>query len=107
MQFSLSETFNIVTADAVNNNVPVVTSNEVTWISSLFKSSPTNSGKMLNTMHFAWLTKCIGLQFINKVLLYMYSWKSESVWLDYFTKESHYECDCDCEGNCDCGCGCQ
>ena len=34
MQVSLTETFNIVTADAVFMNVPVVVSNEINWVST-------------------------------------------------------------------------
>ena len=36
MQVSFTETFNIVTADFVNNNIPVVVSKEIPWVNPLF-----------------------------------------------------------------------
>lgn len=42
MQVSLSETFNIVTADAVTAGVPVVASREIDWVPGLFSASPTD-----------------------------------------------------------------
>lgn len=102
MQVSFSETFNIVTADAVNNNVPVVASDEVKWISSLFKANPTNSLSILSKMRFTWFAKCLGLQFINKIYLYWYSLKSAAIWLNYFSgpyccKCHSDQCVCECE----------
>jgi len=40
---SLSETFNIVAADAISAGVPVVGSNEIPWLSEIFQYAPTNS----------------------------------------------------------------
>lgn len=100
LQVSFSETFNIVTADAVNNNVPVVVSHEVKWIAGIFKADATNSDDILKKMRFTWLAKTIKLQFLNKVLLSLYSSTSKNIWLDYFTSE---QCDnCSCENNCEC-----
>lgn len=43
MSVSLSETFSIVTADAVSRRVPIVTSKEVVWADDRVKASCTNS----------------------------------------------------------------
>lgn len=40
---SLSETFNIVAADAISAGVPVVGSNEIPWLFEIFQYAPTNS----------------------------------------------------------------
>lgn len=106
LQVSFSETFNIVTADAVNNNVPVVVSPEVQWVSAMFKAIPTSSDDILKKMRFTWMVKNIKLQFINKVLLFLYSKKSERIWLEYFMEDNCCDCICDCETNCICGCNC-
>ncbi len=105
LQVSLSETFNIVTADAVNSNVPIVVSDEIKWASSLFKALPTDSCSIVSKMKFTWIAKCFGLQFINKLFLAWYSLKSEGVWLDYF-KYDCCDCECDCQDNCICSCSC-
>jgi hypothetical protein len=40
MQVSYTETFNIVTADAVVQNIPVLVSNEIFWIPDMFYADP-------------------------------------------------------------------
>jgi len=112
LQVSFSETFNIVTADAVNMNVPVVVSPEVSWVAGLFKANPTNFKSIVRKMKLTWLFKPLYLQFLNKVLLYFYSNKSETIWLDYFIQESlccicGCDCNTDCGCDCDCNCGCK
>lgn len=42
MQVSFSETYNLVTADAVSQNVPVVVSSEIYWISKIFQAKTTD-----------------------------------------------------------------
>jgi len=86
LQVSFSETYNIVTADAVNNNVPVVVSPEIEWVARIFKADPTNSKGMLHKIRLALVFKFFGLHFINKLLLYCDSKKAESIWLKYFKK---------------------
>ncbi|MCK9429146.1 MAG: glycosyltransferase [Candidatus Omnitrophica bacterium] len=40
---SLSETFNIVAADAISAGIPVIGSDEIPWLSEIFQYAPTNS----------------------------------------------------------------
>lgn len=82
MQVSFTETFNIVTADFVNNNIPVVVSDEISWVSSLFQSNPGESRSILNKMHTA--IKFSELKFLNKIGLWLYSFKSQRIWTKYF-----------------------
>ena len=55
MQVSLSETFNIVTADAVMMDVPVVVSPEVFWVDREYQAHPNNaheiSQRMIETLY--------------------------------------------------------
>jgi hypothetical protein len=50
MQVSLSETFNIVTADAVTMGVPVVVSSEVFWVSEQYHANPTSADSIFEKL---------------------------------------------------------
>jgi|GEM_PF-581040 hypothetical protein len=50
LQLSLSETFNIVTADFVSQNVPVVVSDEIDWVSNYSKSDTMNLNEIVLKM---------------------------------------------------------
>ena len=52
MQVSFNETYNIVSADAVNNLVPVVVSDEIKWVLGLFKTSTVDSKKIVKKLRF-------------------------------------------------------
>lgn len=52
-QVSYSETFNIVSADMVVNDVPIVTSSEVRWVDPTFHADPNDSRDIVATMHRA------------------------------------------------------
>jgi len=106
LQVSFSETFNIVTADAVSMNVPVVVSPEITWISRLFKAKPTDPDHILKKMKLTWFLKYFNIQWINKFLLKRYSLNSELIWLMHFFDVELCECGCSCGGDPDCSCGC-
>lgn len=63
MQVSFSETFNIVSADFINEDVPIVTSKEIDWMPSYFTVDPTNTYSIVRGMkrvmfydrYFHWL----------------------------------------------------
>jgi hypothetical protein len=84
MQVSFSETFNIVTADLVSNNIPVVVSPEVTWVSSLFKADPNSNSDIVKKLHFVWNSKILNLKSLNLWGLKKYNKESTKVWLNYF-----------------------
>ncbi len=69
MQVSLSESFNIVTADFVSQNVPVVTSKEIKFVNWAFKASPTDTNEIINALYNAYYGSRIGLHRINSLLL--------------------------------------
>ncbi len=50
MQVSFSETFNIVTADAVMNGVPVVISSAIQWADQYYAADPTNHMDIANVL---------------------------------------------------------
>lgn len=69
MQVSFSETYNIVSADLVDNNIPIVTSKEVQFVLPIFHADPTNSKDIIDKLDHAWLTSKIDSQYLNKELL--------------------------------------
>ena len=83
LQVSFTETFNIVAADFVNSNIPVVVSDEIKWMSKFYKASPTDSCDIKSKMSFALNTKNFNLQYLNKVKLWKYCKESEGVWVDF------------------------
>lgn len=80
MQCSFSETFNIVTADAVNLNVPVVVSKEIKWVNWLSKTSTTSVFWQTVSLLFVYYTRGLGLQKLNKINLKLFSRKSKKLW---------------------------
>ena len=82
LQLSFSETFNIVAADFVNEDIPIVTSSEVNWMPMFFTAKPTNTTSIINAMrrvlfydrNFSWL-EC------QRRALKKYVNKSEYIWV--------------------------
>jgi len=85
LQVSFSETFNIVSADFVNNNIPVVTSNEVDWVNPVFYANPSKVESIVSRMKRALFSSVFKLNFLNKISLWYYSFKSERIWTKYFS----------------------
>lgn len=85
LQVSFSETFNIVSADFVNNNIPVVTSNEVDWVNPLYYANPSKVESIVTRMRIALFLSTFKLNFFNKLSLWFYSLKSEKIWTKYFS----------------------
>lgn len=84
MQVSFSETFNIVTADFVANDVAVVVSPEVSWASDFFKVDPNSNDGMVKKLLFVWRSKILSLKRLNLWGLKKYNKDSTTVWLEYF-----------------------
>lgn len=51
LQLSLSETFNIVVADFVDNNVPIVVSHEIDWLPFIVKADPNSVDNIVSVMY--------------------------------------------------------
>jgi hypothetical protein len=66
LQVSLSETFDIVAADFVYVNVPLVGSKEIEWLSPMYQADCTDSKDIVSRLHFAWEGKALGLQSVNR-----------------------------------------
>lgn len=81
MQVSLTETFNVVTADYVTAGIPVVTSKEVTWVSGQSKALDDSVDDIVVHMHRAynwrWLIKR------NQCLLQRHSKDAQEKWFKF------------------------
>jgi len=84
-QAAFTETFSIVAADAVSQNVPTVTSTEVPWSSPNSHADPTRSSSILEAMKRVWHGR-FGLVHHNPDLhgLRAFSAESRGLWLAYF-----------------------
>jgi hypothetical protein len=80
LQVSFSETFNIVAADFVHVRVPIVGSEEIDWMSSLYQAKTTDIDNIVNHLWVAHLGKKIGLHSLNSKGLDKYNNQSEAVW---------------------------
>lgn len=88
LQVSFSETFNIVTADFVDEGVPIVVSDEVKWMPDIFKADMTESDQIVEKMGLAlWWKKHFKLADVNRSYLQRYVKKSEEVWMKYLQQK--------------------
>lgn len=83
MQVSYSETFNIVAADFVNSNIPVVVSPEIFWVADWYKADPNSVNDIVSKLQFVWKSKGLGLHKLNKLKLKSYDAASRDAWLEY------------------------
>jgi hypothetical protein len=85
MQVSLSETFNLVTADTVAAGVPILVSPEVGWAAELSKVNPTDISDIVSGLNRVyWLSRHGGtLEWRNSMLLRSNSAHAAKTWLAY------------------------
>lgn len=82
MQVSLSETFNIVTADFVMAGVPIVVSEEVDWMPNRLKSDPNSSADMVDKLERAYSHPWMYSMW-SKMNLHFYNTGSEREWMKF------------------------
>lgn len=80
MQVSLSETFNIVTADHINQNVPMVTSDEIKLVCPLFRANATSFKSIVRRLHLTWHLRCIKIHALNRLKMRIANIKSKRIW---------------------------
>ena len=81
MQVSFSETFNIIAADAVFENVPLLVSSEVPFIYK-YVASPVSTNDMANKMEFV-IKNSRSLCIENRKSLIKYSEHSKNMWINW------------------------
>ncbi len=85
MQVSFSESFNIVSADAVSVGVPIVVSPEIYWASNVFKVGCTNREDITSKLIFAYNSSFYNLQHLNRLKLLKTAKKAADTWVEYFS----------------------
>jgi len=83
MQVSLSESFNIVTADFVSVGVPVVVSDEISWMPCLFKAPTTDAMKIADKLDDLYITPRLITRLLARRGLKHYNDKSQRIWLHF------------------------
>lgn len=87
LQVSFTETFNIVTADFVSQDVPVVVSDEVDWVSNLFKVGTDDASEIAEKIGRALTLGRFGT-YLNKLGLDRYNRESVKRYLHFL--EHHH-----------------
>jgi hypothetical protein len=93
LQVSFSETFNIVAADFVWNDVPIVGSKEISWLHPLYQSNANDVSEMIKKLWLAYKGKKLNLHYLNKIGLNNYNdlavkkWLHEIYALDFLEQE--------------------
>jgi hypothetical protein len=85
MQVSFTETFNIVSADAVYNSVPVVVSPTIHWASRFSKADPLDIDDICNKMYAAYDSNILPMW--NKYWLKQEVAKNELLWTNLLFSE--------------------
>lgn len=88
-QVSFAETFCIVAADAVSQDVPTVMSKEVPWATAHSIADPTDTASIADAMMRAWHNRD-SLRYFNRDRhsLKQYSAKTRRIWLSYFGEDT-------------------
>lgn len=84
MQVSYTETFNIVSADAVVNDVPVITSSDIVWVDKMFHADPNCSVSIKKAIDRAitWAENPNHSN-LNRSGLHEFNVKSMKLWKDF------------------------
>ncbi len=83
LQVSLSETFNIVAADFVWNNVPIIGSREIEWLPIIYRANPNSIHDIKDKISLVFSTYSVGLHGVNKIALNWYNKIAEKVWNNF------------------------
>ncbi len=85
MQVSLTETFNVVSADYVTAGVPIVVSKEVSWASMFNKASDSSADDIVKVMNRVWRSRILVRR--NQYLLQMFSQSAQEAWFNFIKKQ--------------------
>lgn len=80
LQVSFTESFNIVSADFVHQDVPIVVSEDIKWMPNHSKAKAANTKDIVDKLLFIYKTNWLNLHKLNKVALKSYNKKAEKVW---------------------------
>lgn len=88
LQVSLTETFNIVAADFVSQGIPIIVSEQIDWMPSVYKVRNVNSSCAIQQkINAIWRDKFFGLHKISKLFLWWHNWKAKRAWLKFLKSD--------------------
>lgn len=80
MQVSFSESFNIVAADFVHNNIPITGSTDIKWLSFLYCANPNDIDNIIKQLQIAWNLRKFKVHRLNNLFLKMWNKKAIKNW---------------------------
>lgn len=87
LQVSFSESFNIVAADFIIQDVPIVVSEDIRWASHLYMAETTSAENIKEHMASALRWRSVNLQYLNKLGLKNYNKGAIEAWVKYLLCE--------------------
>jgi len=87
LQVSFSESFNIVAADFVYKDIPIVGSPDIEWLSQYYQADPNNYQDIVDKLTNAYNYKRFGLHWLNKYKLWKHNREGTEKWIDYILGE--------------------
>lgn len=90
LQLSFSESFNIVTSDFVNNNVPILVSDAINWMPNIMKVSTIDYDTVTNKIIFLYNygESHVLLELMRQHLI-TYNLGAEKIWFDFLSNYSN------------------
>jgi len=88
MQVSMSESFNIVTADIVTVDRPIVVSTDIEWMPCILKAIPTSHKDIVKKLNLGYRFPKI-ISIIQKFYLKKYNKKAKHIWLEEIKKNKN------------------
>ena len=82
LQVSLTESFNIVTADMINVGVPILVSDDIDWLPFITRVKPTSHKDIVNKLHLLYSFPKI-IHWLQDKSLKIYNLRSKRVWKKY------------------------
>ena len=84
LQVSYSESYNIVAADFISMNVPIVTSNEIKLVTPLSYANPNSISSIKKSLKLNYILSEFKLQILNKITLFFNNLLAKKIWQKFF-----------------------
>ncbi|MGA2436350.1 MAG: hypothetical protein ABSG25_13820, partial [Bryobacteraceae bacterium] len=83
LQVSFTETFNLVAADFVQSDIPIIVSEEVKFIDDNFKVNMTSVDDIVNKIKFVYYSKYYNNQYLNFIKLQEFMTTVKTAWKNF------------------------
>jgi hypothetical protein len=83
MQVSFTESFNIVAADFVSQGIPIITSNDITWIPWIYRTDANSVDNIAGALCCTYKMRRFKFHYVNYVALWIYNKLAIKNWLKY------------------------